>query len=362
MFAVFVVARTDFYNSANIHASVVSIYAAVNVNRFTLLSRVSAARPGDVCYSNAHCRLWEPGTRCEFLIPNLFGRCQCMQPLRQIGDTCKRPTKPTVATPPPLITKRVEDIVVPPVPTVPQVVLRRNDDVEQRTRGRLEEGEGIVSLGLPCTTDEQCQAADSLSRCSGGVCDCIWQPKLGSCSANYTGCTPGTFQCKSTGVCISWYFVCDGRPDCPDGSDEKCSGEDGECPKQAYKCPISGKCVSKAARCDGDPDCGPMAEDEHDCYAGGRRGCPEHTFQCNDGRCLPEHEFCNAVVSCVDGSDEPPHLCKGRSRRRAATASGNAECPLRCANGRCRSTAIACSGRDGCGDGSDEISCSVCSK
>lgn len=322
-----------------------------------------AARPGDVCYSNTHCRLWEPGTRCEFLIPNLFGRCQCIHHLRQIGDRCVRPTVPTPATPPPLITNRVEDVVLPPVPTISQNALRRSDvDLEQRTRGRLEEGRGTVTLGLACTTDEQCRAADPHSRCSSGICDCTWRPSSVGCSANSTGCAAGTFQCRSTGVCISWFFVCDGRSDCPDGSDELCSGQDDRCPEQSYRCPMSGKCVSKAARCDGDPDCGPMAEDEHDCYAGGRRGCPEHTFRCNDGRCLPEHEFCNAVVSCADGSDEPPHLCKGRSRRRASSAASGTECPLRCANGRCRSTAIACSGRDGCGDGSDEVACSVCSK
>ncbi|KAL3268065.1 hypothetical protein HHI36_007194 [Cryptolaemus montrouzieri] len=389
---------------------------------------VSAARPGNVCYSNAHCRLWTADSHCDFLIPNLFGRCQCNSPFKQIGDSCVREafqtttTTTTTTTAAPttsemhatteldisvnLISKNggSESTRNPmkysqgiPISSVSTVVTTSayprttsGDDVSSQAdtstrlstlrstsleptatpiplvqpsstpkllmttgiRNRLDDGEG-VSLGLPCVTDMQCRATDAFSKCVDGVCDCIVRyNRTSSCSAKNRRCLPGTFQCRSSGTCISWFFICDGRKDCTDGSDEECSL--GQCPAQSFLCKSSGRCVSKAARCDGLRDC-PGGEDEADCQALGKRGCPPDTFQCGDGKCLPEYEFCNAIISCSDGSDEPAHICRGRARRRLSEY-----CPLRCGNGRCRSSAIACSGRDGCGDGTDERRCSVC--
>ncbi len=95
-----------------------------------------------------------------------------------------------------------------------------------------------------------------------------------------SSCLDGHAMCKD-GTCILSHYVCDGRPDCPDESDElDCS----------HVCSFLGGY-------NGDPNCytscvSPECEC-HDLY-----------FSCVLGGCVPWSRVCNALPDCPNGEDE----------------------------------------------------------
>ncbi|XP_078043463.1 terribly reduced optic lobes isoform X5 [Augochlora pura] len=106
----------------------------------------------------------------------------------------------------------------------------------------------------------------------------------------------------SNGECIPKSYVCNGRLDCTDGSDEmRCSPHG--CEPNEYRCNNT-QCVSKVWRCDGDRDCAD-GSDEENCQPS-RPGspCRNTEFACASGQCILKSFHCDLEKDCMDGSDE----------------------------------------------------------
>ncbi|XP_066983071.1 uncharacterized protein [Macrobrachium rosenbergii] len=337
------------------------------------------AKLGEMCRSHDQCQIQSKGSYCDFIVPRVYGRCKCSSDVPQVGDSCGI-AKYSLGSPcgtsaqcssdvPGAVCviqrfttiKSIDDVDVNSISAIPgispvpigvplAICACPAGHIEAEDESRcipVQKDAGVVpaSLGQRCETSSQCKASDPFTHCKEGICHCVTDTS--KCSAENTGCHKDTFQCASSGRCISWFYVCNGVRECEDGSDED-SCLPHRCPPLAHTC-RDGTCISRSRICDGKAHC-PDGSDEVNCS----EVCPASTFRCGDGRCLPGFVFCNATPTCSDGSDEDEEACVQGS----ITAS---YCPFRCRNGRCRSTAILCSGTDGCGDNSDEEKCSVCS-
>ncbi|XP_045666824.1 low-density lipoprotein receptor-like [Ursus americanus] len=192
---------------------------------------------------------------------------------------------------------------------------------------------------VPCRNGEGCVSPENL--CDGKP-DCQDGSDEGDCSRFCNG--PGVFQCLNRNQCIEEKYHCDGAQQCSDGSDELgCWKPTEEC---SLRCDNKTRCIPKSWLCDGNADCSDQS-DEQGCI---RAKCSAPEFQCENGQCISNSLRCDGNRDCRDHSDEDGCSVAWPLR----CPSGEVKCQ---GSGECVSTEWLCDRDFDCEDGTDEKDC-----
>ncbi|KAH8254893.1 hypothetical protein KR038_007739 [Drosophila bunnanda] len=198
---------------------------------------------------------------------------------------------------------------------------------------------------FPCAQPHgACLAAElmcnGIDNCPGGEderdCPGLSGFRFGDFVQKRRNCTEQEYMCQVDRSCIPIDFMCNGRADCPDRSDELagCKQAEASCSSSGGHLCANGRCLRrKQWVCDGVDDCGDGSDE---------KGCvnlcqPEMgKFLCqNHENCIPLSEVCSGHSDCTDGSDESESChfkpdCESKKCAPGATCHmmpiGGAEC------------------------------------